>query len=129
LRRLHLIVGTTAFLAFLITGQFMRHHSPPMLLLSDSVRLMFRSRHIYILAAALVNLMLGLYMQRHSQGWRRVVQAIGSAFVIASPMLLILAFTIEPQRGFQEEMHASAAGLYTLFLGAVAYVISGPVKS
>lgn len=98
-----------------------------MLTLSDSVRLMFRSRHIYILAAALVNLMLGLYLQQHSHGWRRAVQTIGSAFVIASPALLILAFAIEPQRGFQKEMHASATGLYTLFLGCFAHLISGPV--
>jgi hypothetical protein len=129
MRKLHLTVGAIALLAFLITGQFMRHHTPPMLTLSDSARLMFRSRHIYVLAAALVNLMLGLYLQRHSQGWRRVVQTIGSAFIIASPALLILAFAIEPQRGLQEDMHWSHAGLYTLFLGAAAHVISGPVKS
>jgi hypothetical protein len=62
MRRLHLRVGVFAVVAFLITGQFIRHHIPPMVALSDSVRLMFRSRHIYILAAGLVNLILGVYI-------------------------------------------------------------------
>jgi peptidoglycan/LPS O-acetylase OafA/YrhL len=83
MRRLHLAVGIFSVAAFLITGQFMRHHTPPMTALSDSSRLMFRSRHIYILGAGLVNLALGLYLQRHSAGWRRVIQAAGSTLVIA----------------------------------------------
>jgi hypothetical protein len=88
-----------------------------MVVLSDSARLMFRSRHIYILAAGLVNLMLGVYLQRQAAGWRRVVQSAGSTLVIVSPALLVVAFTVEPSRGFHEEMRWSAAGLYVLFLG------------
>jgi hypothetical protein len=45
-----------------------------MVALSDSARLMFRSRHIYILAAGLVNLVLGVYFERQARGWRRVVK-------------------------------------------------------
>jgi hypothetical protein len=59
MRRYLLWVGVLVVGVFLITGQFMRHHEPPMGTLGDSVRLMFRSRHIYILASGLVNLMLG----------------------------------------------------------------------
>jgi hypothetical protein len=126
MRRLHLAVGLITVAAFLITGQFMRYHTPPMATLSDSARLMFRSRHIYILAAGLVNLMLGLYLQRQARGWRRAVQTAGSALLIASPALLVRAFILEPQHGFHEEMHASAAGLYLLFLGSMAHLVCGP---
>src|SRR5437899_1107560 len=84
MRRLHLIVGVCAVIAFLITGQFMSHHSPPMATMSDSARLMYRSRHIYILAAGLLNLVLGVYFQRHHEGWRRAVQAAASALLLAS---------------------------------------------
>ena len=122
---MHLAVGVFAVFTFLATGQFMRHHTPPMVTLSDSARLMFRSRHIYILAGGLVNLILGVYLQRQARGWRRVVQAAGSAFLIASPALLILAFIIEPERGFHEEMRWSASGLYALFVGSMAHLACG----
>ena len=129
MRVLHLGVGGGAVIAFLITGQLMRHHTPPMAAMSDSARLMLRSRHIYILAAALVNLVLGVYLQRQGKGWRRVVQAAGSAFLIASPVLLVLAFAAEPRRGFQQEMPWSHAGLYALFAGSIAHLVCGPVRS
>jgi hypothetical protein len=124
MRRLHLIVGVLAVVTFLITGQFLRYHQPPMSTLSDSARLMLRSRHIYILAAGLVNLALGLYLQRHKGGWRKAVQTVGSTFLIASCLLLLVAFTIEPSQGFHEEMPWSAAGLYMLFAGSVAHLAS-----
>jgi|SRR5580658_5533595 hypothetical protein len=125
MRRLHLAVGIITVVVFLITGQFMRYHAPPMAALNDSARLMFRSRHIYILAAGLVNLVLGVYLRRQAQGWRRIVQAAGSALLIASPVLLVAAFTVEPLRGFHEEMRWSTAGLYTLFLGSLAHLVCG----
>ena len=65
---------------------------------------MLRSRHIYILSSGLVNLMQGLYLRQQDAGWRRIVQAAGSWLVIASAVLLILAFTLEPEKGFQPEM-------------------------
>jgi hypothetical protein len=127
MRRLHLAAGVLAVVAFLITGQFMRHHTPPLVIMSAAERLMFRSRHIYILAAGLVNLVLGVYFQRQREGWRCVVQAVGSAFMIASPALLVLAFAIEPESGFQGELPWSHAGLYALFLGSIAHVACGAV--
>jgi hypothetical protein len=43
-------------------------------------------------------------------------------------MLLVLAFTVEPQRGFHEEMRWSASGLYSLFLGSMAHFACGAVS-
>lgn len=129
MRRLHLVFGVCAVVAFLITGQFMRHHSPPMATMSDSARLMYRSRHIYILAAGLVNLVFGVHFQRHRGGWRRAVQAAASTLLLASPALLIVAFTVEPGRGFQEETPWSHAGLYALFGGSVAHFACGAATS
>ena len=97
MRRYHLSLGLLTIVAFLITGQFMRHHQPPLETFGDSTRLMFRSRHIYILASGLVNLMLGLYMQRRPEGWRRIVQGMGSVLLVISALLLVLAFLVEPQ--------------------------------
>jgi hypothetical protein len=124
-RKLHLAVGVVTVIAFLLTGQFMAHHAPPLATLSDSAHLMFRSRHIYILGAGLVNLMLGLYFRRHAGGWRRTVQVVGSAFLIVSPALLILAFIVEPQYGLHPPIRWSAAGLYLLFGGSMAHLLCG----
>jgi hypothetical protein len=129
MRRLHLAVGVLAVVTFLITGQIMRYHTPPLAAMSAAARLMFRSRHIYILAAGLVNLVLGVYFQRQREGWRCVVQATGSAFLITSPGLLVLAFIVEPGRGFQQEMPWTHAGLYVLFAGSMAHLACGAVTS
>lgn len=122
MRGLHLWAGGIGVAAFLVTGQFMRHHQPPMGALSEGVRLMLRSRHIYILASGLVNLMLGLYVRRQGAGWRGVTQAIGSGLLIGSTALLIIAFIIEPGKAFQEEMWWSHMGLYALFGGSMAHL-------
>jgi hypothetical protein len=119
-----LIVGVAAVIAFLITGQLLRHHTPPMTALTGSVRLMHRSRHLYILAAGLVNLMLGLYWQRRPDRWPFVVQTAGSAFLVLAPILLVLAFAVEPDRGFHEETLWSHAGLYALFAGSMLHLVA-----
>src|ERR1043165_781717 len=124
MRRIHLFAGAVALAAFLITGQFMRRHHPPMPELSDALRLMFRSRHINILAAALVNLMLGVYLDRQTSGWRRRVQDISSGLVLIAPALLIAAFLTEPGRNIGEELLYSKAGLYALFGGCMGHLVS-----
>lgn len=93
MRKLHLWVGLLTVVVFLITGQFMRRHQPPMTAFTPEVRLLFRSRHIYILAGGLVNLMLGLYLQR-SPNWRGRAQVVGSILLLASPAHLIVAFIL-----------------------------------
>jgi len=93
MRGLHLSVGIFSVIVFRLTGQILRRHQPPLGMLSDAARLMLRSRHIYILASGLVN-------------------------------LLILAFLVEPEKGFQPEMWRSAAGLYALFGGSMAHLAS-----
>jgi hypothetical protein len=124
MRKVHLWAGLVTVLAFLISGQFLRHHQPPMDTLSDSARLMLRSRHIYILASGLVNLMLGLYGLR-IKGWRGVLQMVGSVLLTLSPVLLIAAFAAEPARGFQPvEMWWSSLGLYALFGGSMLHLVA-----
>ena len=59
LRKAHLVVGAVTAFAFLITGMIMRLHEPPVASMEWAERLLFRSRHIYILCAGLVNLAIG----------------------------------------------------------------------
>ena len=41
MRRVHLIVGLLGVVAFLITGQLMSHHSPPVRALTLDVHMMY----------------------------------------------------------------------------------------
>jgi hypothetical protein len=68
-RGLHLIIGVLGVVAFLLIGQVMGHHHPRMVESSAEVRMMYVSRHIYLLGAALVNVVLGLYHKIYPRGW------------------------------------------------------------
>jgi hypothetical protein len=124
MRRLHLVLGILTLLAFLTTGQIMRLHQPPLSTLTDATRLLYRSRHIYILGAGLVNLMLGLYLQPAFPGWRRITQTVGSALVLLAPVLLVLGFATEPRTGLPLEQGWASAGLYSLFGGSLLHAVA-----
>src|SRR5262249_56697175 len=64
MRRLHLVVGLVGLLAFLASGQYMDLGYDHLRRLDDTRRMLFRSTHIYLLFAALLNLALGLYLVR-----------------------------------------------------------------
>jgi hypothetical protein len=128
MRAFHLWAGVLAVLVFLITGQVMRHHQPPMAALPDDVHLMFRSRHIYILAGGLVNLILGIYLHRED-GWRGRVQLLGSALVFGSPALLIAAFFLEPKEGLRADTWSSNLGLYSLYAGSILHLVSSIARN
>lgn len=54
-RRIHLILGLLVFVAFTTTGSYMRDF-PDKGAISQELRLLMRSRHIYILFSALIHL-------------------------------------------------------------------------
>jgi hypothetical protein len=120
-RRIHFIVGLLGVIAFVITGQVMARHVPDIHALSAEVQLMYVSRHIYLLGAALVNLVLGLYLRLNASGWRRVLQQIGSLLILLSVISLILAFITEPTPGIAGRSWRSFSGLIALFAGVMVH--------
>src|SRR5581483_10072632 len=64
--------------------------------LDGATRLLFRSTHIYLLFAALLNLALGLYLAPPRGRWRLALQRAGSVLVLAAPWLLGAGFLTEP---------------------------------
>ena len=117
--RAHWIVGVLTLLIFPLTGQYMLHVATVPHL--DTVpRLIFRSRHLFLLMAAVANLALS-----GSQPFHRVQKA-ASALVMASPILLIMAFFIDPARG----LHSSSifrVGMYALLVaGALLAIVNRP---
>jgi len=122
-RRLHLLVGFVTLAAFLASGMYMRLHIPPVAFLGDGRHVMFTSRHIYILAAALIHLMLGAYVTPVPARAGRVTQMIGSTLLVAAAVLLMAAFVYEPVAARGRTL-VSALGLFALFGGAIIHVLA-----
>ena len=76
LRTAHLVVGAIAIVAFLITGMLMNAHRPPVMQMDWDQRLLFNSRHIYLMAAGLVNLALGVHYRLPELSARLVVDLL-----------------------------------------------------
>lgn len=124
MKALHLMAGTGLFLAFLLTGQYMEFHDPRMEQLGEGTRMMFRSRHIYILLAGLLNLGVGAYFSYREQWWRQVLQVIASSLIILAPWLLIGAFFYEPKlTGLERPLTLPA--VIALSLGTFGHLLSG----
>src|SRR6185369_1166247 len=97
MKRLHLILGLSVIVIFLLTGQYMEYiHNR---ILPDGTRMLYRSRHIYLLLSGLLNLILGIYFVPQPRGWRRTVQIAGTILIVLSPAILLAGFFSDPQRG------------------------------
>ncbi|MEP6788848.1 MAG: hypothetical protein ABJB40_10485 [Acidobacteriota bacterium] len=95
MRRLHLILGLLLFIVFVVTGRYMRVDFPDKDLMPQDLRLLMRSRHIYILFNGLIYLVLGVYLQVRPQTWRRIFQYLGSVLLVLSSVLLVWGFVFE----------------------------------
>jgi hypothetical protein len=124
MKLLHMLVGVFVVVAFLLTGQYMDYLDVRSGALGETARMMFRSRHIYILLAGLVNLAVGAYFVRRAGGWRKGLQLVGSVFIIVAPALMLAAFFSEPGRaGLQR--HFTLPAVVILSLGTLCHTFSG----
>jgi len=119
MRNWHRVVGIIGIVIFLLTGVYMRLHVPAMPDLDDASRLLLRSRHIYLLLASLVNLTTGVNYRVATGRFRRWIQAAGSVLLLAAPLLLLLAFFIEPQQVLLDRKLA-ARGIICVAIGAIS---------
>lgn len=110
--------------AFLLTGQYMDKFYNHMVGVPDAQRLLFRTRHIFILLAGLLNLGIGAYFAYRVEKWRRTVQLLGSLLIIVASFLFVIAFFYEPKLS---DLHTPLShwGTYTIAAGALLHVISG----
>jgi hypothetical protein len=116
---IHRYYGLIIIVVFLGTGQFMRHHHPPMSDLADSMRVLFRSAHIYLLMSGLLNFEFGTASDRKET----VVSIIGSVFLLTAPVLIFIGFCIESPRGVIDRP-ITAMGVYLVFAGSLLRGIS-----
>jgi hypothetical protein len=127
MKKVHLIFGVAVVIAFLLTGQYMDKHFNHMVGMPDAPRLLYRTRHIFILFSGLLNLGIGAYFNHRIEPWRRAIQLVGSLFIFTAPLLFMIGFFYEPNLG-NLRTPLSHYGAYAIAAGAVLHVISG-VKS
>ena len=96
MKRFHIIFGLTLAVVFLLTGQYMDRFHHHLVDLPDGPRMLYRSRHIYILLSALVHLGIGSYFYYRIQTWLRILQILGSALITIASVMFVLAFFYEP---------------------------------
>jgi hypothetical protein len=97
MKPLHLIFGLFLLVAFLLTGQYMNTYWNHMVGVPDGMRMLYRTRHIFILLAGLLNLGIGIYFNYGQQLWRKALQWLGSALIVTASLLFITAFFYEPK--------------------------------
>jgi hypothetical protein len=119
--RAHWLVGLLTLIVFPLTGAYMRHVAVVPNL--DTVpRLIFRSRHLFILLAAVANLALS------STRPVRLVQRVAATLILVSPFLLIGAFFIDPGNGLKSSQLFHFA-MYGLFAAGVLLAIVNRPRS
>jgi hypothetical protein len=124
LRMAHLAVGAMAIVAFLITGMLMNGHEPPVAQMDWDRRLLFNSRHIYLMGAGLVNVALGVHYALPATRIRQAAAILGSLLVLVSAVMLFFAFFAEPMAG-RRPGGLSGYGLFALFGGVLLYALAG----
>jgi hypothetical protein len=127
MRWAHLIFGLLLFVVFTQTGQYMRVDFPDKEAISQELRLLMRSRHIYILFSALIHLALGVYLQPRTGTARKLLQHSGSVVLFASSVLLFWAFVVETY-SFQQFSDVSRYGIYTSLAGVGLHLFGGAGK-
>lgn len=124
MRWFHLVLGLALFVVFLITGQYMRADFPDKEAIGQDLRLLMRSRHIYILFSAFVHLALGVYLVLRPRFWQRAVQIAGSAVLVLSSSFLVSAWYIETYAVGQFS-DISRNGIYAALWGIGLHLIGG----
>lgn len=120
----HLIFGVLLFVVFTITGRYMRSDFPDKDEIDQTLRLLMRSRHIYILLSSLIHISLGVYLQLRSSLPQKIMQITGSIVLVISSLLLFWAFVVETYY-LQGYSSYSRDGLYLCLAGVALHLIGG----
>lgn len=122
LRKLHLTVGIAGVVAFLLSGQYMHWVHAHLQGMADGPRLIYRSSHIYLLWASLLNLGLGCYAHRAVRAGARIAQAAGSIALAVAPAMLGWSFLYETYNQDLSRPIGQAA-IYLALVGTALHVM------
>jgi hypothetical protein len=119
----HLIFGILLFIVFLVTGKFMRVDFPDKDSIPQDLRLLMRSRHIYILLSSLIHIILGVYLQMRTD-WRKSLQLFASVLRLAGSIFFVWAFVYETYTT-QMFSEVSRFALYLTLGGTIFHLFGG----
>ena len=120
----HLILGGLLFYIFTLTGSYMRADFPDKELITPELRLLMRSRHIYILFASLLHMLLGAYVRMAGDVRVRLFQFTGSGLLTSAGVLFIIAFCLETYT-YAHYSDISRWGLYLSLAGVGFHLVGG----
>lgn len=124
MNKVHLAFGALLILAFLLTGQFMDRFYNHLEGMPDGPRMLYRTRHIFILLSGLLNLGIGTYLRVRRDLRRSICQWCGSASIMAASTLFVVAFFYEPTLS-DLKTPLSHWGAYVIVAGVMLHIISG----
>jgi hypothetical protein len=124
MKRFHLIAGLLLAIIFLLTGQYMDRFHSHLQGMADGPRMLYRSRHIYILLSALLHLGIGTYFKYQLETWRRILQLVGSLLISVASVLFIIAFFYEPTLT-NLYTPVSRKGIFISVAGVLLHLLSG----
>ena len=122
-RAAHGIVGAAGVVGFLCSGLYMHFGLAHLEGLDRATHLSFRSIHIYLLFASLLNLAVAPGARWPARRWAATLTLIGSVLLLSGPFVLGAAFIREPLVPDLDRpltrlgVIASAAGIALLTLG------------
>ena len=89
----------------------------------DGPRMLYRSRHIYILLTGLLHLGIGSYIQYQRDTIRRALQWAGSLLITIAAVLFLVAFFYEPNlTGLYAPV--TTKGIYLVAAGVLLHLLS-----
>ena len=130
-RRFHAVLGVVLVAAFLLTGQYMDKVHAHLAGMADGPRLLYRSRHIYLLMSALLNVALAAYLVPSPSrlAWR--LQLAGSTIVTAASVAMVVAFFYDAPHASPGQLGTwwSRGAIYGLVAGVLMHAVAGALHS
>lgn len=127
IRYFHLLFGVILVIVFLITGQFMAHDFPDKDAMSQELRILMRSRHIYLLFSAFLHLLLGVYFALATGKTARYFQIIGSGLLVVASVMLVWAFFAETYT-IKHFSNISRYGIFASLAGVIFHLFGGSMR-
>ena len=122
-KRFHIIFGLLLVIIFLLTGQYMDRVHNHLQGMADGPRMLYRTRHIYILLSGLLHLGIGSYFRYRSERVRRILQLLGSLLITVAPIFFIIGFFQEPQLT-SLYVPLSKYGIILVAIGTLLHLVS-----
>jgi hypothetical protein len=124
MKLVHMVFGLAVLVVFVLTGQDMALYHGHLGGMADGPRMLYRSRHIYILLASLLNLGLGAYLTRGLDRRTQILQVVGSGAIILATCLLVAAFFFEAPTGEIRRITYARNGIFLMLGGTMTHVIA-----